>query len=115
MAKKTEAALDVEIRKNFAEATQRKKELLNVYKSEERVPVHISPMYRPHLGNVAVCTVNGITISIPVNGEVYKVPKTFAEHIYGRIAKIDAMEKKTEAMADIKSNFESSPGDLKLF
>ena len=116
MAKtKSDVELNKVIRDEHLKTQNRKKELLKIYRDEEKVAVHISPMYRPLFGNVLVLTVNGITIGVPVDGSAYKVPKTFAEHISARVAKIDAIIKKTNTMADIGSNFESSPGELELF
>jgi hypothetical protein len=116
MAKtKSEAELNKMIRDEHLKVQARKKELLEIYRNEEKVAVHISPMYRPHFGNVLILTINGITIGVPVDGNAYKVPKTFAEHVSARVAKIDAIIKKTNKMADVKSNFESSPGELELF
>ncbi len=116
MAKtKSEAELNKVIRDEHLKVQARKKELLEIYRNEEKVAVHISPMYRPHFGNVLILTVNGITVGVPVDGNAYKIPKTFAEHVSARVAKVDAIIKKTNQMADIKSNFESSPGELELF
>ena len=116
MAKtKSEAELNQEIKKDQLVAQARKKELLKIYKDEEKVPIHISPMYRPHFGNVMTMTINGITIAVPVDGSTHKVPKTFAEHIQARITKVDSIIKKTDGMADVSRNFVSSPGELEMF
>lgn len=116
MAKvKSETELNRDIHKETAVAQDRKKELLKTYRSEEKVPVHISPMYRPYFGNVLIMTVNGLSISVPVDGSVHNVPKTFAEHIAARVAQTDAIIKKTDNMADITRNFEHNPGELELF
>ena len=116
MAKtKSEVELNKAIREDQLKAQSRKKELLAIYRNEEKVAVHISPMYRPYFGNVLILTVNGITIGVPVDGAAYKIPKTFADHVLARIAKTDAIIKKTSAMADIGSNFESRPGEIELF
>lgn len=116
MAKtKSEMELNKVIHDEHRKVQARKKELLKIYRDEEKVAVHISPMYRPHFGNVLVLTINGITVGVPVDGSAYKVPKTFAEHISARIAKVDAIIKKTNDMANIGSNFESNPGELELF
>lgn len=112
---KSETELNKVIRDEHMKTQARKKELLQIYRDEEKVAVHISPMYRPHFGNVLVLTINGITVGVPVDGNAYKVPKTFAEHVSARIAKIDAIIKKTNDMANIKDNFESSPGEIELF
>lgn len=114
-ASNKDLALDAKIQKEYMSAQARKKELLQAYKDEEKVSIHLSPMYRPYMGNVLTMSINGITIAVPVDGKSYTVPKTFAEHIDARRIKIDNILKKTDAMANIADNFESSPGDLELF
>ena len=39
--------------------------------AEPKVPMYLSPMYRPYLGNVADITINGVTIFFPVDGNTY--------------------------------------------
>jgi hypothetical protein len=108
-------ALDKEIQAEYSAALTRKRELHKHYLEEEKVPMHLSPMYRPYVGNVMNVTINGITIFFKVDGTTQMVPKTFAETIDKRRVLIDNMLKKTEKMADLGNNFEQSPGELKLF
>lgn len=116
MAKtKSEVELNAAIHKDNVAAQARKKEILKAYREEEKVTVHISPMYRPHFGNVMIMTLNGFSIGVPVDGTAHKVPKTFATHINARIAKVDDIIKKTDNMADITKNFEHNPGELEMF
>ena len=117
MAKTTnkDTALDAKIQKEYMSAQSRKKELLQTYKDEEKISIHLSPMYRPYMGNVLTHSINGITIAVPVDGKAHEVPKTFAEHIDARRIKIDNILKKTDDMANVSENFETSPGDLELF
>jgi hypothetical protein len=116
MAKsKSEVELNATIHKEQIAAQTRKKEILKTYREEEKVAIHISPMYRPYFGNVMIMTINGITIGVPVDGTTHKVPKTFAEHINARVTKVDNILKKTDNMADIARNFESNPGELEMF
>lgn len=114
-ASNKDAALDAKIQKEYMSAQTRKKELLHTYKDEAKVSIHLSPMYRPYMGNVLTMTINGITVAVPVDGKTYTVPKTFAEHIEARRIKIDNILKKTDNMANISGNFETNPGDLELF
>ena len=116
MAKtKSELELNKEMHKEHIAAQARKKELLKTYRDEDKVAIHISPMYRPYFGNVMIMTINGITIGVPVDGTTHKIPKTFAEHINARITKVDSIIKKTDSMADITRNFENNPGELEMF
>ena len=78
--------------------------------AEPKVPMYLSPMYRPYLGNVADITINGVTIFFPVDGNTYEVPRAFADEI----ARIDAMLTKQNKMADVANNYERTPGELKL-
>ena len=47
--------------------------------AEPKVPMYLSPMYRPYLGNVADITINGVSIFFPVDGNTYEVPRSFAD------------------------------------
>ena len=116
MAKnKSDIELNAAAHKAQVAAQTRRKEMLKAYREEEKVAVHISPMYRPYFGNVMIMTLNGFSIYVPVDGNAHKVPKTFAEHINARVAKVDSIIKKTDSMADIARNFESNPGELEIF
>ena len=110
-------ANDVMLQANLAlkAATNRKKELLNLYRDEEKVPMYLSPMYRAHFGNVMNVSINGITIFFKVDGTTQLVPKTFAEEIGRRRVAVDSMLSKTTRMADLPNNVEQTPGELKLF
>ena len=57
-------------------------------------------------------SINGISVTIPCDGQSYSLPLTFATEVERRMAAMDRYENKTAKMANIKSNFESSPGQL---
>lgn len=97
------------------EGQLRKKRLAEHYKNEEKVPIMLSPMYRPYFGNVMRVMINGISIFFPVDGTTHQVPKTFADEIASRRMKVDALIVKQNRMSDITKNAEGSPGELKLF
>jgi len=96
-------------------AEARRKELLKIYKSERRVPMYLSPMYRAYFGNVMRVMINGISIYFKVDGSTQEVPQTFADEITARRMSIDAILTKQNRMANIAANKESSPGELTLF
>jgi hypothetical protein len=96
-------------------AEARRKTLLKEYREEEKVPIYLSPMYRPYFGNVMTVSMNGISIFFKVDGSVQNVPKTFADEIAARRIAIDAIITKQSRMADIPNNAEKSPGELALF
>lgn len=95
-------------------AEARKKRLLQHYRNEEKVPMYLSPMYRPYFGNVMQVSLNGISIFFKVDGSVQRIPKDFADEVTARRMAIDAILTKQSKMADISKNYESSPGELDL-
>jgi len=96
-------------------AELRRKQLLGKYRTQEKVPMYLSPMYRPYFGNVMRVMINGISIFFKVDGTVQLVPKDFADEITARRMAVDAILTKQNRMANIPSNFESAPGELTLF
>ena len=98
----------------YQEGLKRKQELFRVYTTEKKVPVYLSPMYAPYLGNVMNVTLNGITIFFPVDGSTHMVPISFADIIEERRVMVDATIAKKKRLADIKSNKENTPGELEL-
>jgi len=96
-------------------AELRRKQLLGKYRIQEKVPMYLSPMYRPYFGNVMRVMINGISIFFKVDGTVQLVPKDFADEITARRMAVDAILTKQNRMANIPSNFESAPGELTLF
>lgn len=95
--------------------TQRRRELAKYYKEEEKKPVSISPLYKPHFGTCMMVTINGIGISVPCDGKVYNIPKTFANEVQARISKIDMILEKKNRMKDVTRNYETTPGELNFF
>lgn len=95
--------------------TERNKETLaNKYRNEEKVPMAVSPLYRPYFGNVMKVSINGISIYMPIDNTTHYVPRTFADEITSRVKAIDNIMKKQDRMANIASNLESTPGELPL-
>jgi len=92
----------------------KRKQLVNVYKNETKVPVTVSPFYAPYLGRVVRVSVNGIIVDIPADGKTYQVNKTHADHIVSKIKRIDAMIARQKRAGDVSNNFEYSPGELHL-
>ena len=92
----------------------KRKQLVNVYKGETKVPVTVSPFYAPYLGRVVRVSVNGIIVDIPADGKTYQVNKTHADHIVSKKKRIDAMIARQKRAGDISNNFEYSPGELHL-
>lgn len=92
-----------------------RKKLFHKYKEEEKIPIYLSPMYRPYFGNVMKVNINGVSIFFKVDGSTQLVPQTFADEITSRRLKVDSILTKQKRMADVSTNHESTPGELKLF
>lgn len=102
--------------REIAKASARRKELIKYYKGEKKVVTYLSPMYRPHFGNVMTVTINGVSIRFPVDGSRQEIPATFADEIERRRRNIDNIEKKQKRMAAVKENEDKgSIGSLSLF
>jgi hypothetical protein len=114
MARSSAQVMD-EARKQLQQATDFKTQLRNEYMQEPSVPLYLSPMYRPYLGNIMQVSLNGILIYFPVDGSTKMVPRSFADEITRRRMAIDAMLTKQHRMTDIKANYEGAPGELSLF
>jgi len=110
-----EALEALDMRKAMRDLEQKKKLLHARYIKEKKVPVVLAPSYAAYFGKVMMVSINGISITIPVDGRPYKVPETFATEIGRRRVAVDNIERKKLRMADISKNFEQSPGQLKLF
>lgn len=92
----------------------RRRELALEYRKEKKIPVSISPMYRPYFGNVLRIAVNGISVFVPCNGKTYDVPSTFAAELNRKRARIDALLTRQQKVGDVNSNFERTVGELRL-
>ncbi|MCQ2968537.1 MAG: hypothetical protein MJ191_00170 [Clostridium sp.] len=110
-----EAAMAMQNRE-IVQASARRKELIKYYKSEPQVATYVSPMYRPHFGNVMTVTINGVSIRFPVDGSKQVIPATFADEIERRRRNIDNIERKQKRMAAVNENEDKgSAGSLSLF
>ena len=109
------AVKEMQASKQVLHAEQRKKQLHKEYKEEKKVDMYLSPMYKPYFGNVMRVMINGISIFFKVDGSTQKVPETFAAEIVARRRAIDTMLTRQDKMANIKNNYERSPGELSLF
>jgi hypothetical protein len=113
--KESEAAIMLEANKKLTEAQAQRKKLHLHYRSEDKVPMYLSPMYRPYFGNVMRVMINGISIFFKVDGSTQTIPKTFADEIVSRRMAVDSMLTRQGRLANITQNTESSPGELNLF
>lgn len=92
----------------------KRKQLVHYYMNEEKVAVSVSPFYAPYLGSNVMISVQGISVYVPADGSVYKIPKTHAAQLFEAIARIDLRQRKLNRMSNIKENFEPAIGALKF-
>jgi hypothetical protein len=88
--------------------------LVETYKGEKKVPVQGSPMYRPYFGNNMPIILNGIAIYVPLDGQQYEIPESFAAIFLDRISRIDEQINMRKQMAAISDNIESYAGERNL-
>lgn len=91
-----------------------RKEVAKLYMAEKKVAVQGSPMYRPFFGKNMPIIVNGVGVYVPLDGQMYTIPETFAAIFQDRIARIDATERRRKAMADVGNNVETYAGEREL-
>ena len=113
--KKTEAEIVKESDVNVAKAEMGRRQLGEKFRNEEKVPVSISPLYKPYFGNVMTVSINGISCAVPVDGQTYWVPKSFAEEVNVRMFRQNELMEKAKKLSNVQNNFETSPGELALF
>lgn len=113
--KMTEADIVKESDVNVRKAEESRRRLGEQFRKEDKVPVSISPLYKPYFGKVMTVSINGISVAVPVDGKTYKVPRSFAEEVEIRKFRQDELMEKAKKLSDVQNNFESSPGELALF
>jgi len=90
------------------------KGLAEKYRKEDKVEVTISPMYRPHFGNKMPVIINGIPIYVPCDGKAYKIPKTYAGVVKGRVRHVDDQIKRAARLSNVRENVEEYAGQKDL-
>lgn len=105
---------------NKIEAETRKldiaqKNLVNIYKNEEKVPVRVAPAYAKYFGRVMRVAINGISIAVRCDGNTAMLPKSFAAEVLRRMNEMDKYELRLHKMSNVQRNVESSPGQLNFF
>lgn len=113
--KKTEADIEKTTQQSVGQAEIQRRKLAAYYNKQDKIPVSISPLYKPYFGKVMTVTINGISCAVPVDGKTYKIPRAFAQEVEARKYRQDELLEKKKGMSDVQNNFESSPGELTLF
>lgn len=93
---------------------QLRREIAMDYRSRPKMPVQISPMYRPYFGNNMAVIINGVSVYVPCDGKRYEVPNIYAAEIQRRIDAVDNQLLREQRSAN-KAVFEHSPGDIDIF
>ena len=92
----------------------KRKELVKTYIAEEKIPIILAPSYAAHFGNIMRVSINGVTVSVRVDGSTQKIPKSFADEVNARRRTIDRITMRMKRMSEVSSNYERSPGELKF-
>lgn len=109
----TESAnLDLTAKVNALEDTRRK--VSEGYKREKKVTVSGSPMYRPYFGNNMPIIINGVAVYVPLDGQQYEIPESFAAVFLDRISRIDEQINMRKQMSAVSENVESYAGEKTL-
>ena len=111
----SESAIVAESNMDVNSKEKERKALAKSFREMEKVPIHISPLYKPYFGRVHTVTINGVSVAIPCDGKTYMVPKIFADEVRIRIFRQDQLIQKKNRLGDVSNNFEASPGELNLF
>ena len=88
--------------------------LVEKYKAEKKYKVKGAPAYQAHFGSVMSIIINGVLITVPLDGRSYEIPESFAQVFNSRIRQIDNMALQQSALADVANNVESMPGEKDL-
>lgn len=107
-------SMNSELAKKVEGLEQSRSLLATEYKNEKQVKVQGSPMYAPWFGKNMPIVLNGIAIYVPLDGQGYNIPESFAAIFNERISLIDEQERRRKAMANVQANLESYAGELSL-
>lgn len=88
--------------------------LVEKYKAEKKFKVKGAPAYQAHFGSVMSIIINGVLVTVPLDGRSYEIPESFAQVFNSRIRQIDNMALQQSALADVTNNVESMPGEKDL-
>lgn len=87
-----------------------RKMLTSKFSKESKVPITISPSYRPYLGTVAMFSINGIAVYIPCDGRAHMVNTSHAALVYETLQKYDADTTRQQRLSNVSNNIDSEPG-----
>ncbi len=107
-------AVNLELSKQVNALEETRKSVAVAYKNEKKVAVQGSPMYRPYFGNNMPIIINGVAIYVPLDGQQYEIPESFAAVFLDRISRVDEQIRVRKQMASVSENSESYAGEKSL-
>ena len=107
-------AANLELSKMVNALEETRKSVAVTYKNEKKVAVQGSPMYRPYFGNNMPIIINGVAIYVPLDGQLYEIPESFAAVFLDRISRVDEQIRVRKQMASVSENSESYAGEKSL-
>ena len=106
--------LNNELEQEVVKKQALKKSIAQQYREETKITVTGSPMYRPYFGNNMIISLNGIPVYVPLDGQQYAIPESFAAVFFERISSIDEQIRMRNQMANVAENLESYAGEKSL-
>lgn len=91
-----------------------RKKLAEKLAAEPKVRVIGSPMYRPWFGENMLIAINGVEIYLPLDGQAYEIPESYAIEFQSRIELVDEEIRIRNAMSNIEKNSETYAGEKEL-
>jgi hypothetical protein len=91
-----------------------RKSLADRYATEKKVAVIGAPMYRAYFGNQMPICLNGILVYVPLDGNRYDIPESFACEFNARLRSVNEEIEQQRVRSNVKSNIERFPGELDL-
>lgn len=77
---------------------------------EKKARISISPMYAPYVGDSLCVSINGYPVYIPVDGQAYEIPESYADIANEMIERIDDSIRAAKNMSNIPNNCEQFAG-----
>ena len=93
---------------------EKRKRLADRYAAEEKVTVIGAPMYAPYFGDRMPIVLNGIPIWVPLDGNRYKIPESYAQVFNARINSVNEQLATQKTLSNVTANLESFPGQRDL-
>ena len=92
----------------------KRKSLAKQYTEEKRITVQGAPMYQAHFGKAMPISLNGVYISVPLDGNRYEIPESFAMIFNERIRTVNEQLEAQKRMSNVTNNIERYAGELDL-